>query len=244
MWGVLAFYQGFNNMKKLWLAGLVALLLTGTVAHADAPDHTPPVIHGGSDSAPATLHADETGAPGATSTENVAAQSNEGIIRLTPDKTKVIHLDEDAGGIIVTNPMHAAVVLDSPRTLVIMPRQPGTTAFSVMNKQGNIIFQRNIVVTAAQENYVRIRRMCGGGAGECVQNAYYYCPDGCYEVMPVEGSPELPGVPQPRVTQPAAGLLNNAATPQAGSEEPAPSLPLPDPEDDIPVTDDPVPEAQ
>lgn len=117
-------------------------------------------------------------------------------LRLTPDRAQTLQLDKDAVSVVVTNPTHASVLLDTPRTLIIMPRTPGSTSFTVLDGKGGIVLQKSIIVaTAAEANYVRIRRMCGPNDNTCVPAAYYYCPDGCYEVQPVapvQGEVNLP----------------------------------------------------
>jgi len=108
-------------------------------------------------------------------------------LRLTPDRAQTLQLDQDAVSVVVTNPAHASVLLDTPRTLVIMPRTPGSTSFTVLDGKGGIVLQKTVIVaTAAEANYVRIRRMCSPNDNTCVPAAYYYCPDGCYEVQPVQ----------------------------------------------------------
>ncbi len=127
-------------------------------------------------------------------------------LRLTTNKDRIIRLDKDASSVIVNNPAHAVVMLDSPRLLIVMPRQPGATSFSVLDGDGNTILHKEIIVTNVQPQYVRIRRMCNGSDPTCVPNAYFYCPDGCYEVTavgdasgnanitaPVGGAPPAPG---------------------------------------------------
>jgi hypothetical protein len=111
-------------------------------------------------------------------------------IRLTPDRTKILRLKQDAASVIVTNPQHAVVMLDSPRLLILMPRDPGTTSFTVLDRDGKVLMERNIIVSGAQAKYVRIRRVCGNN-NNCVSSAYYYCPDGCYEITPVDGTGQM-----------------------------------------------------
>lgn len=138
---------------------------------------------------------------GSQSSSSAVAKSvrDPNILRLTPDKTHIIRLEEDAASVIVTNPAHATVMLDSPRLLVVMPRQPGATTFRVLNGEGREIMVQEVVVTATEEKYVRVRRMCGRSDANCEPNAYYYCPDGCYEVQAVPSErnagsvPSLPG---------------------------------------------------
>lgn len=118
----------------------------------------------------------------------VAPDTNIGggkIIRLTPDKTHIVRLEQDASSVIVTNPKHASIVLDSPRLLVLMPHDPGATNFTVLNAKGEVIMEKSVIVSAVEQNYVRIRRICGRSDSSCVPVAYFYCPDSCYEVAAV-----------------------------------------------------------
>jgi hypothetical protein len=106
-------------------------------------------------------------------------------LRLTTNKDKLIRLEQDAASVIVNNPAHATVMLDSPRLLIVMPRQPGATSFSVLDAAGNTILHKEIIVTNVQPSYVRIRRMCAGNDSSCTPTSYFYCPNGCYEVTAV-----------------------------------------------------------
>ncbi len=164
-----------------------------------------------------------------------AVNNNEdGIIRLTPDRTHLVRLQEDASSVIVTNPAHASVMLDSPRLLVVMPREPGATSFTVLNTKGDVILEQDVIVSAVQKRYVRVRRMCGNSDPTCTRNAYFYCPDGCYEVMTVPGDedagniPEIAGSMQPQ----AANPNNNSGAPvmplQGGNQLPSenPDFPM------------------
>ena len=139
-------------------------------------------------------------------------------IRLTPDKSEIVRLESDAASVIVTNPEHAVVQLESPRLLLVMPRQPGTTAFTVLDKNGKVVMQRNIIVSAAQPRYVRVRRVCGQQDQNCVPSAYYYCPDGCYEVNPVAGDGATPEAP---VIQGNAPVINAQTPQEIPTEQPA-----------------------
>ena len=108
---------------------------------------------------------------------------DDGTIRLTPDKSKIVRLDNDAASVIVSNPANATVLLDTPRVLVVIPRAPGATSFTVLDIYGNTIMEKNVIVTgrSVSKRYVRVRKMCGDN-NDCVPNAVYYCPDGCFEV--------------------------------------------------------------
>ncbi|MBI3440771.1 MAG: pilus assembly protein N-terminal domain-containing protein [Proteobacteria bacterium] len=106
-------------------------------------------------------------------------------LHLTSDRDALLRLDQDAATVIVNNPAHVSVMLDSPRLLVLMPRQPGATSFTVLGNQGEVILRKDVIVSNVQSKYVRIRRICGANDASCSPAAYYYCPDGCYEVTPV-----------------------------------------------------------
>ena len=118
-------------------------------------------------------------------------------LRLTSNKDQIIRLDQDAASVVVNNPAHAVVMLDSPRLLIVMPRAPGATSFSVLNSAGETILRKEIIVTNVQPKYVRVRRMCGSSDSGCVPAAYFYCPDGCYEVTPVGDAGSGGNIPAP-----------------------------------------------
>ncbi len=104
------------------------------------------------------------------------------ILRLTPDKSEMIRLEGNAASVIVGNPNHISVLLDSPDTLVVVPRNAGASHFSVIGEDGTVLMQRHVVVGAAKEQYVRIRRSCAGSQ-DCQPTSVYFCPDMCHEVQ-------------------------------------------------------------
>jgi len=106
-------------------------------------------------------------------------------LRLTMDKTEVLHLDRDAASIVVNNPAHATVAMDNPRLLVVTPHEAGATSLIVLDGSGGVILQRDIIVSNVKSKYMRVRRACGANDAGCAAAAYAYCPDGCYEVTPV-----------------------------------------------------------
>lgn len=112
-----------------------------------------------------------------------AENSNYPTLNLTPDKSEMVKLNQKAASVVVGNPNHISVLLDTPDTLVVVPRAPGASYFTVMGEDGSVIMQRHIVVGAAKEKYVRIRRSCAAGARDCQPTRTYYCPDMCHEVM-------------------------------------------------------------
>lgn len=111
-------------------------------------------------------------------------------IRLTPDKSELIRLDKEAGTIIIGNPDHLSVLADSAKTLVLVPRMPGATYITVLDRQGEVLMQRHAIVAAPKEKYIRIRRSCTNSDDKnCHETRVYYCPDMCHEVNVVsEGS--------------------------------------------------------
>lgn len=108
--------------------------------------------------------------------------ANDQIIRLTPNRTKVVRLDRDAGSVIVSNPRHASVMIDSPRVLIVVPRAPGATALTVLDNNGEPIIERDIIVTGQEEKYIRIRKYCAADDVSCKTSSVYYCPDNCYAI--------------------------------------------------------------
>lgn len=143
--------------------------------------------------------------------------NNDAALRLTMNKDQIIRLNQDAASVIVNNPAHAEVLLDSPRLLIVMPRAPGATSFTVLNSAGDIILRRDIIVASTEPKYVRIRRMCNGNDASCIPAAYYYCPDGCYEVTPVGETASGGNVPPP------ANGAGGAASPSQPSAAPVPA---------------------
>lgn len=105
-------------------------------------------------------------------------------LNLSPDKSELVRLSRDAVSVVVGNPAHATVLLDTPRLAVVVPRAPGATHFSALDKDGNVIMQRHIIVASPHKNYVRIRRSCGNATQgrECKPTSVYFCPDMCHEI--------------------------------------------------------------
>jgi Flp pilus assembly secretin CpaC len=128
------------------------------------------------------------------STSYADSDVNATSLQMTTDQTKIIHLQRDAANVIVNNPDHASVALESPRLLLITPHQPGTTSMIVLDGAGKTIMQRDVIVTNVRQKYVRIRRICSGSDSSCAATSYTYCPDGCYDVTVVPASAAGEGV--------------------------------------------------
>ena len=113
------------------------------------------------------------------------------IMRMTQDKSELVKLTNEAASVVVGNPNHINVLLDTPDTLIVVPRAAGASHFTVMGKDGNIVMQRHVIVGAAKEKYVRIRRSCNAanaGSANCQAISTYFCPDSCHEVQENTGS--------------------------------------------------------
>ena len=115
-------------------------------------------------------------------------------IRLTPDKSELIRLDTDAATIIVGNPSHVSVLAESTKTLVLVPQIPGATHFTVLDKDGNLVMQRHVIVASPQEKYIRIRSTCRASEDKnCQETQIYYCPDMCHNVALATKAPDTRG---------------------------------------------------
>ena len=108
--------------------------------------------------------------------------TNDDILRITPDKSELIRFEEEIGSIIIGNPLHINAVADSSKTLVIIPRTPGATHFTVLNKDGEVLLKRHVIVASPEEEYIRVKRVCAGGNINCQETSVFYCPDMCHEI--------------------------------------------------------------
>lgn len=117
-----------------------------------------------------------------TMTDTQVESMTHPILRITPDKSEMVKLQQEAASVIVGNPNHLSVLLDTPNTLVVVPRAEGASHFTVLGKDGSVLMQRHVIVGAAKENYVRIRRSCSPSDRGCQPTSVYFCPDMCHEV--------------------------------------------------------------
>ena len=110
-------------------------------------------------------------------------------LKLTPDKSELVRLDREAASVVVGNPSNITVMLDAPRLAVVIPRAPGATYFTVLDKDGNVIMQRHVIVASPKKNYVRVRRSCSNApqGTDCQPTSVYFCPDMCHEVSTAAG---------------------------------------------------------
>ena len=103
-------------------------------------------------------------------------------LRLTPDKSEMLRLSTDAASIVIGNESNIQILMDSPKRLIVVPREPGATFFTILDKDGNIIMQRHAIVASPKDKYVRIRRSCRTAGAGCEETSIYYCPGMCHDV--------------------------------------------------------------
>lgn len=121
-------------------------------------------------------------------------------LNLTPDKSIIVRLDRPAASVLVGNDAHVNVMIDTPTTLVVIPRMPGAGYFTVLDEERRIIMKRHVIVGPAGQ-YVRVRRSCASNSSTCQHTSTFYCPDGmCH---PVE-TQQRPGSP-PQQSQASSG---------------------------------------
>ena len=118
-------------------------------------------------------------------------------LNLTPDKSIIVRLDRPAASVLVGNDAHVNVMIDTPTTLVVIPRMPGASYFTVLDQERRILMKRHVIVGSAGQ-YVRVRRSCGSNSSSaCQHTSTFYCPEGmCH---PIE-TQQRPGSP-PEQTQ-------------------------------------------
>ncbi len=163
---------------KIQLFVLPAVLILGTALTLSASAQ--PAAQPSQDLMPPV-----TAQSAANPTNNLDSETHP-TLNLMPDKSELVRLDREAASIVVGNSSHISVLLDAPRLAVVIPRTPGATYFTVLDKEGNVIMQRHVVVAAPKKNYVRVRRSCSGATGgannNCQPTSVYFCPDMCHEI--------------------------------------------------------------
>ncbi len=144
------------------------------------------------------------------------------MVRLTPDKSELIRLDQDAESVVVGNPEHLGVLMDNRRLLILVPRQPGATYLTVLDGKGNVIMQRHVLVAVSGTDYVRIRRSCSADAVSkgCQTTSVYYCPGMCHDVGIVTGTDS--GDIEPLPPAPVSSDVEAGSLDDVGADEPMP----------------------
>lgn len=182
-----------------------ALLFTGTIAHAqDTMKAVPPPVV---DIVPAK----------SVDVETTLNNNTHPPVRLTPDKSELIKLSADVTTIVVGNPAHLSVLAESARTLVLVPKMPGATHFTVLDSNGNVIMQRHAIVASPKKQYVRVRKSCAKSTDDnCQGTQVFYCPDMCHEIALNDGEDAKPAAAAASSGAAAGG--NAPSSPPADSE--------------------------
>jgi Flp pilus assembly secretin CpaC len=149
----------------------------------------------------------------------VNAEDTHPPVRLTPDKSELIRLEKNAGSVIIGSPEHLSVLADTANTLVLVPRLPGATYITVLDRHGQVLMQRHVIVAAPKDKYVRVRRSCAGSDDKaCQETRIYYCPDMCHEINTV--SKDTKGA---SVASGGAGKAGSATSGSADGGDPEPA---------------------
>ena len=181
---------------------------------------------------PSSIAADDNGGPAGIMPAQAAAapeydisegEETHPMIRLTPDKPQIVHLDSDARSIIVGNPAHLNAIMDSVRSIVLIPRDPGATHLTVIGQNGKPIMERYVIVASPADKYIRIRRNCNGAglnSNNCAPTSIFFCPDMCYETK-VMGSAlgQLTNTPGPLGIPGSTGGMQQAPPPEPAAIE-------------------------
>ena len=152
----------------------------------------------------------------------VDSQNTHPPLKLTPDKSEIIKINRPAASIIIGNPNHLTILADSSKRLVAVPRAPGATSFTILDKDGEVIMQRHAIIAAPKQEYLRIRKTCANsGDNNCQETSVFYCPDMCHELMMNTGNQNTStGAAQQAGALAGTGTTNSDAQPQELTTEP------------------------
>lgn len=116
-----------------------------------------------------------------------AVQTGDQPLRLSLDKSEILRFDQEIGSIILGNAVPASVLMDTPQTVVVVPKAMGATHVTILGKDGRVLMNRHIIVDSSGAGYVRIRTTCIGKEKGCTPNRSFYCPEGrCAEIVVAE----------------------------------------------------------
>ncbi len=110
----------------------------------------------------------------------VAGEETHPPLRLTPDKSEILLLDENVTRVIIGSDVHLNLMMDTPNRIIAVPREPGATHFTLLGEEGRVLMQRHVIVADPEQKYIRIREACP--AGNCEPLRMFYCPDMCHEI--------------------------------------------------------------
>jgi hypothetical protein len=184
-----------SNFRRI-LCICLAVAVTGWATTATAQDDSAPPMPQTQINKAQTNAPDSAGLfPSADITTEASVDIPDGVethppLRLTPDKSEIVRLDRPVTSLIVSNPTLASVLMDNPKMLVVVPRLPGATYFTALDRDNKIVMQRHIIVASPKQQYVRIRQTCASSKSRssssrkaaCLPIREFYCPDMCHEV--------------------------------------------------------------
>lgn len=153
----------------------------------------------------------------------------QGMLKMSTSRSVLIELPEDAKTVVVANPTHLTALLDNPRLMILVPGEPGTTSLTVLGRKGDVIYDRDVVISAIGPSQVRITKSCAaaGAQGGCAPTTILDCTDGCVTVS----APPAVAAPQDGSIQ---GSMPAGAAPAPGNIPagmPGAEVKLPDPVD-------------
>jgi hypothetical protein len=99
-------------------------------------------------------------------------------LSISAERPLLINLPEDAASVIVGNPVHASVVLDNPRLMIVTAGLPGTTQLTVLGKRGHIIWNDRLTVNSGGGDNIRITNACINGDDQCQSTKMLSCEKG------------------------------------------------------------------
>lgn len=163
---------------------------------------------------PAGPSAAELGLPLSLRADNVSHAD----LIITPDRSEILRLDREAGSVIIGNPQHLNVLAENSKMLVLVPRMEGATHITILDKNGDVIMQRHVIVGATQERYVRVRKSCAASNDSaCESTQVYYCPGSCHKIGMPEKSGDAPTSAAPEGAEVnTQGRASSAGTSPAG----------------------------
>lgn len=80
------------------------------------------------------------------------------IMNVIVDKAQIVRLNRDAGVVMIANPNIADVVIESPRLIFVLGRNPGETNLYVLDGNGRQLLYKDLVVLANPERHVTVHR--------------------------------------------------------------------------------------
>lgn len=127
------------------------------------------------------------------------------------DKAEVLRLPAPAAIIVVGNPAIADVTVETPLLLFVTGRAPGETNLLILDEDGEMVADYELIVIAERERHVTVNR-------STVQLSTYSCDPRCIEVLnpsEVERVRQFAGAPEEEEEAAAPAAEAPAAEPEA-----------------------------